>query len=94
MIKLLIAGIGYVLSKFALRLFAALGLTLVTYKALDVAITAAINRIQSSLSGAPSAALDILALSGFPEAFSIICSAYLTAAAIRASKVWFGVVKS
>ena len=93
MFKILIAVGGYILSKFVLKLLAALGLAWITYKGLVVLTERLIDGIQPSLSGLPSRVLDLMALSGAPEALSIICSALLTSAAIAAGRAWLVAAK-
>ncbi len=90
MIKLIIAAGGYILSSFVLRFFAALGISFFTYKALDVVVTASLDKIQSTISGAPADLLNILALTGFPAAMSIIAGALLTSVAITSLKTFLG----
>lgn len=93
MSKLLIAVGGYILSKFALRLSAALGIGFVSFKVLASLTEEALNHIQPLLSGLPQTVLNLLALSGVPEFFSIVAAAMLTAAAINSAKAFLGAVK-
>lgn len=93
MSKLLIAVGGYVLSKFVLKLFAALGIGFVSFKIILSLTEAALSKISPLMQGLPSAVLNLLALSGIPEVFSIIASALLTAAAITSAKAFIGAVK-
>lgn len=51
------------------------------------------NFLLFTYSGLPSRVLDLMALSGAPEALTIICSALLTSAAIGAGRAWLGAAK-
>lgn len=93
MSKLLIAVGGYVLSKFVLKLFAALGIGFVSFKVILSLTQAALDKITPLLDGLPSVILNLFALAGLPEFLSIIASALLTAAAITSAKAFIGAVK-
>lgn len=88
--KLLIAVGGYILSKFVTKLLAALGIAFVTYKGLEFLLNKGFDLIAPTMSGLPARILNLMALSGFPEALTIVCSAMLTSAALQAAKVFIG----
>lgn len=93
MSKLLIAVGGYILSKFALKLLTALGIGFVTFKAISTLTETLLDSVAPLLNGLPSVVLNLLALSGVPEALSVMASALLTAAAINSAKAFIGAVK-
>lgn len=93
MSKLLIAVGGYVLSKFVLKLFAALGIGFVSFKVILSLTETALDKIKPLFDGLPSVILNLFALAGLPEFLSVIASSLLTAAAITSAKAFIGAVK-
>jgi len=85
------SGIGSLLQKTlgnsAARVLTGAGLSVASYGAITVAITAALSALTSSFSGLSSGMLNIILLSGAGEAISIIGAAMLTRAAINSATV-------
>lgn len=86
--KMIVAAITIALEKFVLKLLTALGLGFASYKGLDLIVKNSLNQIEPLLRGLPADVINILSLSGFFEALSIICSAYLTAIMLTAAKTF------
>lgn len=84
-------GIGGILEKVlgnsAARVLTGAGLSVASYGAITVAITASLGALTSSFSALPSAMLNIILLSGAGQAISIIGAAMLTRAAINSAAV-------
>lgn len=89
--KFLIIIISYALGSFVLRMFAALGIGIFTYKGLYSLVEGLLDLIEPTLSQLPSSILDILSIAGVPEGLSIITSAVLTRAAIKSVSTFIGV---
>jgi len=85
------SGIGSLLQKTlgnsVARVLTGAGLSVASYGAITVAITAALSALTSSFSALPSAMLNIILLSGCGQAISIIGAAMLTRAAINSAAV-------
>lgn len=90
--KLLALVIGYALSSFVAKIFTALGISLLTYSGLQALVNEFLNLIEPIANGLPLYVLNILAIAGVPEAFSVIASALLTRAALQSARVWLGVL--
>lgn len=87
--KLLLRVISFALKDFLFRILMAFGVSLVTYKGLDIAVMNTLDKVAPLMAGLPADVLSLLALSGVFEALTIIASAYVTAAAINAAKTFF-----
>lgn len=93
MIALLQAGILALAGSFGLRILLALGLTIGTYKGLDVLVIQIINYVQGIYGGIQADILQILNLSGFGESLGIVLGAFVSRAAIKAAGVFAGSIR-
>lgn len=91
MAKLLSVVLVWVISSVIFRIIAALGIGFFTYQGVVDLIDAAIAKLQPLLTELPSYVLSILSIAGVPEGLSVIVSAFATAAAFHAARVFVGV---
>lgn len=92
MAKLFIVVISWALSTFLLKLATTLGIAVLTYQGLIQLVEGFLDLIEPTISGLPADVLNILAMSGVPEGLTIIGSAMLTRAAVKAASAWVGVI--
>lgn len=88
LLKTIIAtALGYVI----VRILAALGLSIVTYYGIDMALDELIAQIDMYTQGMPDALVKILAKFGIFKAISVIISAMTAVAVVKSAKVGLGV---
>lgn len=90
MLKFLIGLVTWALSGFVARIMVGAGLTFITATTLTALVESALGDIAGGMSGLPSAALQLALLGGVAQFLSIIGSALLTRAAIRAAMAGLG----
>lgn len=81
----------WVLAGAIARLLAGAGIALVTYSVLDDQVNGFLNYVRGFLSALPASVLDIMAMMGLGDALSIVGSALMTVAAIKAASMFLGV---
>jgi hypothetical protein len=91
MLKFLLGLITWALSGFIARIMLGAGLTFVTALTLVPLVRGALETTASFLEGMPSAAAQLALLGGVGEFLTIIGSALLTRAAIRAAMAGLGI---
>ena len=90
MLKLLAGLVTWALSGMIARLLVGAGLTIITATALTALVSAALDGVGTSMGGLPAAAFQLALLGGVAEFLSIIGSALLTRAAMRAAMAGLG----
>ncbi|EFX63428.1 hypothetical protein DAPPUDRAFT_335484 [Daphnia pulex] len=86
-----LAAVGvWIISSVIAKVLVALGIGLFTYYGLFGLVEELIDQLRFLLGDMPPAVFQIISLFGFPEGLSILCSAFLTRAAIQSTKVFFG----
>lgn len=92
MAKLLAAVIAYALSSFVIKLFATLGIGFFTYTSIQSLIDTGLNHVDSFMHQLPASILQLLSLAGVDTALSVVGSALVTAASLKAAKIFVGVM--
>ena len=90
MLKFLIGLVTWMLSGLIARVLIWAGLTVITSVTLGALVESAMQDAIAGISGIASAALQLALLGGVADFFSIIGSALLTRAAIRAAMAGLG----
>lgn len=92
MAKLLAVVIAYALSSFLLRLLTTLGIGFFTYSTISSLIDTGLGYVDQFMHQLPVAVIQLFALAGIDTALSVLGSALVTAASLKAAKVFVGVV--
>ena len=79
--------LGFIASSLIFRTIATLGIGFFTYGWITSFTDNVVNHVQTQFTGIPANLLQILQLSGFGTALSLILSAFTTIATIKAMKM-------
>lgn len=80
----------YIISSVIAKVFIALGIGLFTYYGLYELVQQLLSQVQGLWGSVPPQVYQVLSIGGIPQAMSIIGSAVLTSASIKAVSVFFG----
>jgi cell division protein FtsX len=93
MIKILLGMLAAVPTLFVYKVFAALGIGLVSFVGYDLLLDQVITSIQAEASGLPASLLQIMNMLGVPEAIGILFAAVQTGFILKhISRVFVGPV--
>lgn len=80
----------WVLSSAIARVLVSLGIAFFTYSGIVYLVELALDQFSSIIGGLPSSVISLIGLAGVDQAISIVGSALLTAAAIKAARISVG----
>jgi len=85
---LLIPLFSFIIAGVISRVLLALGIGFATYSGIEALIGQLLDLVQPAINSLPGAVVQLLSISGFPQAFSIVSAAFMARAAIQAMRVF------
>lgn len=86
--SLLRVVIGYVIGNTLITIFVALGISFLSFQAIDTFVTSGLNAAASYYSSLPADVIAILSIASVPEGLSILGSGMLTASLIHSARLF------
>lgn len=80
--------LGYVIGNTLITIFVALGISVLSFQAIDTFVNSALDSAAVYYSALPADVISILSIAGVPEGISILGSGMLTASVIHSARLF------